>query len=59
MPKTAPRKNGARKDDRKVTSVKIRADLHNRARHYALDHSLSWGQLLDEALEDYLKKKGA
>ena len=42
-----------------VTTVKIRAELHNRARHYALDHALTWQEMLDEALERYLKDKGA
>lgn len=54
----APKKNGS-PPPIIVTSVKIRAELHNRARHHALDHNQTWQELLDEALEDYLRRKGA
>lgn len=44
-----------KKEDRVITTVKIRADLHSRARHFALDHKKTWGDVLDAALESYLK----
>lgn len=61
MARTTRRRVPQKKDGNAVviTTVKIRADLHNRARHYALDHGRTWQEVLDEALERYLKDKGA
>lgn len=43
----------------KVTSVRVDAETHRRARIYAAVHGTSLQEILGAALDDYLKKKGA
>jgi hypothetical protein len=61
MAKTARKTQQPKKTttERQPRSVKIREDLILRGRHYALDHGMTWAQVLDDALEAYLKSKGA
>jgi predicted transcriptional regulator len=41
------------------TSIRLEPDLHKRARRYAVEHDTTLQATVNEALADYLKRKGA
>lgn len=43
----------------KVTSLRLDGDLHRRARHYSIENSVTLQAIVNEALDEYLKKRGA
>jgi predicted transcriptional regulator len=53
------KKRAAPQGAMKVTSVRLDPSLHRRAKQYALDHDTKVTAILNEALAEYLKKRGA
>jgi predicted HicB family RNase H-like nuclease len=56
---TAKKKGPKQPENGPVTSVRIRAGLRKRAKVFAATQEISLSAVLESALDEYLKKRGA
>lgn len=54
-----PEKKGPRTPEQKKTSLNIQSSVYRRAWDYKLDSGKDLGEIVSEALDEYLKKRGA